>query len=67
MQPDQELAGRARFIAAVADVVDSCLSDDQQRIVRRGGDPDVELVVTLLENGNSNGNGKTVGKIATKV
>jgi hypothetical protein len=31
-QPDQELAGRARFIAAVADVADSCLSDDQQRI-----------------------------------
>jgi hypothetical protein len=31
-QPDQELAGRARFIAAVADVVGSCLSDDQQRI-----------------------------------
>jgi hypothetical protein len=31
-QPDQELASRARFIAAVADVVDACLSDDQQRI-----------------------------------
>jgi hypothetical protein len=31
-QPDQELAGRARFIAAVADVADSCLSHDQQRI-----------------------------------
>jgi len=31
-QPDQELAGRARFIAAVADVADACLSDDQQRI-----------------------------------
>jgi hypothetical protein len=31
-QPDHELAGRARFIAAVADVVDSCLTGDQQRI-----------------------------------
>jgi hypothetical protein len=31
-KPDQELAGRARFIAAVADVVDACLSGDQQRI-----------------------------------
>ncbi len=31
-QPDQELAGRARFIAAVADVVDACLSEDQQLI-----------------------------------
>jgi hypothetical protein len=30
--PGQELASRARFIAAVADVVDACLSDDQQRI-----------------------------------
>jgi hypothetical protein len=31
-QPDQKLAGRARFIAAVADVADACLSDDQLRI-----------------------------------
>ncbi len=31
-QPDQELAGRARFIAAAADVADACLSGDQQRI-----------------------------------
>ena len=31
-QPDQGLAGRARFIAAIADVADACLSGDQQRI-----------------------------------
>jgi hypothetical protein len=31
-QPGQELAGKARFIAVVADVVDACLSEDQQLI-----------------------------------
>ena len=34
--PDQELAGRARLIAAVADVVDSSLSGDQLRTGHRG-------------------------------
>jgi RNA polymerase sigma factor (sigma-70 family) len=31
-QQGQDLAGRARFIAAVADVIDACLSEDQQLI-----------------------------------